>query len=74
MLLVVEQYFSDRFNGRVIFLPAFTQEFFAKPSLLGFFFRCITNLTLVNDYFFFLRDIVLREFLLHLHRFCIIIV
>ena len=53
MLLVVEQYFSDRFYGRVIFLPAFTQEFFAKPSLLGGFFVVFTNLTLVNYIFSF---------------------
>ena len=33
-----EQYFIDRFYGRVIFIPAFTQELlFAKPSLLGGF-------------------------------------
>ena len=67
MLLVVEQYCSDRFYGRFIFLPAFTQEYFTKPSLLGGF-RCITNLTLVNV-IFFLRDIVVRDFLLHLHLF-----
>ena len=60
MLLVVEQYCSDRFYGRFIFLPAFTQEYFTKPSLLGGF-RCITNLTLVNV-IFFLRDIVVRDF------------
>ena len=49
-----EQYFMDRFYGRVIFIPAFTQELlFAKPSLLGGVFVVFTNLTLVNDIFSF---------------------
>ena len=34
-----EQYFSDRFYGRIIFIPAFTQElFFCKTFPFGGFF------------------------------------
>ena len=60
-----EQYFIDRFYGRVYFIPAFTQElFFGKTFPFGGFFRGFTNLTLVNCIyiFFFLRDIVLENF------------
>ena len=53
-----EQYFIDRFYGRVIFIPAFTQElFFAKPSLLGGFLVVFTNLTLVNYIYFSFYEI-----------------
>ena len=71
-----EQYFIDRFYGRVIFIPAFTQElFFAKTFPFGGFFRGFTNLTLVNCiYIFFLSTrYSVREFLLHLHRFVLLL-
>ena len=58
-----EQYFSDRFYGRVIFIPAFTQElFFANLPFWGvfsWFYELDFGLLYI---FFFLLDIVLREF------------